>query len=59
MNRPMFSRQQAIRTLTRILPVVAGLYYTRTEYKLDGDSEVADNTKLKRNEYGFKVGIAF
>ena len=41
------------------LPVVAGLYYTRTEYKLDGDSEVADNTKLKRNEYGFKVGIAF
>ena len=41
------------------LPVVAGLYYTRTEYKLDGNSEVADNTKLKRDEYGFKVGIAF
>lgn len=41
------------------LPVVAGLYYTRTEYKLDEDSDVADNTKLKRDEYGFKVGIAF
>ena len=41
------------------LPVMAGLYYTRTEYKLDNDSYVADNTKLKRDEYGFKVGIAF
>ena len=41
------------------LPVMAGLYYTRTEYKLDGDSDVADNTRLKRNEYGFKVGVAF
>ena len=41
------------------LPVMAGLYYTRTEYKLDEDSPVADNTKLKRDEYGFKVGIAF
>jgi len=41
------------------LPVMAGLYYTRTEYKLDGDSEVADNTRLKRDEYGVKVGIAF
>lgn len=41
------------------LPVVAGLYYTRTEYKLDEDSEVADNTRLKRDEYGVKVGIAF
>ncbi|CRM71257.1 MULTISPECIES: outer membrane beta-barrel protein [Pseudomonas] len=41
------------------LPVMAGLYYTRTEYKLDGDSEVADNTRLKRDEYGVKLGIAF
>ncbi|TWC65602.1 outer membrane protein with beta-barrel domain [Pseudomonas sp. SJZ103] len=41
------------------LPVMAGLYYTRTEYKLDGDSDVADNTRLKRDEYGVKVGIAF
>jgi len=41
------------------LPVMAGLYYTRTEYKLDGDSEVADNTRLKRDEYGVKVGIPF
>lgn len=37
----------------------AGLYYTRNEYKLDQDSDVADNTKLKRDEYGLKVGIAF
>lgn len=41
------------------LPFMAGLYYTRTEYKLDEDSYVADNTKLKRDEYGFKVGLAF
>ncbi|MBD8495449.1 outer membrane beta-barrel protein [Pseudomonas syringae] len=41
------------------LPIQAGVYYTRTEYKLDGDSEVADNTKLKRDEFGVKVGMAF
>ncbi|EPL10505.1 outer membrane beta-barrel protein [Pseudomonas sp. CF161] len=41
------------------LPVMAGVYYTRTEYTLDQDSDVADNTKLKRDEYGVKVGIAF
>ncbi|HKS14332.1 MAG TPA: outer membrane beta-barrel protein [Pseudomonas sp.] len=41
------------------MPIHAGVYYTRTEYKLDGDSDVADNTKLKRDEYGFKVGLAF
>lgn len=41
------------------LPVQAGVYYTRTEYKLDEDSEAADNTKLKRDEFGFKVGLAF
>lgn len=41
------------------LPIQAGVYYTRTEYKLDGDSEVADSTKLKRDEFGVKVGLAF
>ncbi|WP_060510956.1 outer membrane beta-barrel protein [Pseudomonas sp. NBRC 111124] len=41
------------------MPVQAGVYYTRTEYKLDEDSPVADNTKLKRDEFGFKVGLAF
>lgn len=41
------------------MPVQAGVYYTRTEYKLDEDSEAADNTKLKRDEFGFKVGLAF
>ncbi|MGE8410588.1 MAG: outer membrane beta-barrel protein [Pseudomonas sp.] len=41
------------------LPVQVGAYYTRTEYKLDNDSPVADNTKLKRDEFGVKVGLAF
>ncbi|MBF8781906.1 outer membrane beta-barrel protein [Pseudomonas fulva] len=41
------------------LPVQAGVYYARTEYKLDDDSPVADNTKLKRDEFGVKVGLAF
>jgi len=41
------------------MPILAGLYYTRTEYKLDEDSDVADNIKLKRDEFGVKVGIAF
>ena len=41
------------------MPIQVGAYYTRTEYKLDGDSPVADNTKLKRDEFGVKVGLAF
>ncbi|KAF1053014.1 MAG: hypothetical protein GAK43_01634 [Stenotrophomonas maltophilia] len=41
------------------LPIQAGVYYTRTEYKLDEDSDIADNTKLKRDEFGVKVGLAF
>lgn len=41
------------------MPIYAGVYYTRTEYKLDEDSPVADNTKLKRDEFGVKVGLAF
>ena len=41
------------------LPLQVGAYYTRTEYKLDQDSDVADNTKLKRDEFGVKVGMAF
>ena len=41
------------------LPIQAGVYYTRTEYKIDEDSPVADNTKLKRDEFGMKVGLAF
>lgn len=41
------------------LPIFAGLYYEHTTYKLDEDSYVADNTRLKRHEYGFKVGMAF
>ena len=41
------------------LPVHAGVYYTRTEYQLDEDSDVADDTKLKRDEFGVRVGLAF
>ena len=41
------------------MPINAGVYYTRTEYKIDEDSPVADNTKLKRDEFGLKVGLAF
>ena len=41
------------------MPINAGVYYTRTEYKIDEDSPVADNTKLKRDEFGMKVGLAF
>jgi len=41
------------------MPIQLGAYYTRTEYKLDEDSEVADNTRLKRDEFGVKVGLAF
>ena len=41
------------------MPINAGVYYTRTEYKIDEDSPVADNTKLKRDEFGVKVGLAF
>lgn len=41
------------------LPIHTGVYYTRTQYQLDEDSEVADATKLKRDEFGVRVGLAF
>ena len=41
------------------LPIQAGVYYTRTEYRLDDETLLADNTELKRDEYGFKIGLAF
>lgn len=41
------------------LPVYAAAYYTYTEYKLDGDSNLSSDTKLKRDEYGIKLGLAF
>nr|WP_314617935.1 hypothetical protein [uncultured Pseudomonas sp.] len=40
-------------------PIQAGVYYIRTHYELDEDSLVADNTELKRDEYGVKLGLAF
>ncbi|HKS14333.1 MAG TPA: hypothetical protein VJS90_14990, partial [Pseudomonas sp.] len=41
------------------LPVHASVYYTRTDYDLEGGSPVTDNTRLKRDEYGFKLGLVF
>ncbi|MFV3405373.1 MULTISPECIES: outer membrane beta-barrel protein [Pseudomonas] len=41
------------------MPVQAGVYYTRTEYQADENSAVLDNDKLKRDEFGVKVGLAF
>ncbi|HYQ51061.1 MAG TPA: hypothetical protein VES70_11590, partial [Pseudomonas sp.] len=40
-------------------PIYAGVYYTRTNYELDEDTLLADNTELKRDEYGVKLGISF
>lgn len=41
------------------MPISTSLYYTQTRYELDSDSVVADNTKLKQEEVGLKVGLAF
>jgi len=40
-------------------PIQAGLYYIQTKYELDDESLAADNTELKRDEYGVKLGMAF
>lgn len=41
------------------LPIMAGVYYVRSEFKADEDSDVLDNTRLKRDEFGVKVGLSF
>lgn len=41
------------------MPVSTSLYYTQTRYELDSDSAVAERSKLKQEEVGFKVGLAF
>lgn len=40
------------------LPLTAGLYYTKTNYQLKDKHHVA-NTKLKNDEFGVKLGLAF
>lgn len=40
------------------LPLTAGVYYTKTNYELKDKYHVA-NTKLKNDEFGVKVGLAF
>ena len=41
------------------MPVSASLYYTQTRYQIDSGSEVADETELKQEQVGLKVGLAF
>ncbi|TBU97245.1 hypothetical protein [Stutzerimonas kirkiae] len=41
------------------LPVSAGLYYTQTRYQLDSGNVVAQRTKLKQEQVGLKLGLAF
>jgi len=41
------------------LPVSTSLYYSQTRYELDSSSAVAERTKLKQEEVGLKIGLAF
>ncbi|MBW5412065.1 outer membrane beta-barrel protein [Pseudomonas sp. MAG002Y] len=41
------------------MPVMVGVYYVHNEYKLKNNLDVADDVKLKANEYGAKVALAF
>lgn len=40
-------------------PFTAGVYYTQTNYELDDDELLADNTELESNEFGVKLGVLF
>ena len=40
------------------LPITAGLYYTKHNLQLKEKDQIA-GTKLKNDEYGFKLGLAF
>lgn len=41
------------------LPISTSLYYTQTRYELDSNSEIAERSKLKQEQIGLKVGLAF
>ena len=41
------------------MPISTSLYYTQTRYELDSSSEFAENSKLKQEQVGLKVGLAF
>ncbi|TLX56618.1 hypothetical protein DN824_15280 [Stutzerimonas nosocomialis] len=41
------------------VPISTSLYYTQTRYELDSNSEFAENSKLKQEQIGLKVGLAF
>ena len=41
------------------LPISTTLYYNQTNYKLDGDSPLANVSKLKEQEVGVRLGMAF
>ena len=38
------------------MPISTSLYYTQTRYELDSNSELAENSKLKQEQVGLKVG---
>jgi len=41
------------------LPVSTSLYYTQTRYELDSNSAIAERSKLKQEQVGLRVGLAF
>jgi len=41
------------------IPISTSLYYTQTRYELDSNSALAENSKLKQEQVGLKVGLAF
>ena len=40
-------------------PISTSLYYTQTRYELDSSRTIAENSKLKQEQVGVKVGLAF
>lgn len=41
------------------LPISTSLYYTQTRYQLDSSSTFAERSKLKQEQVGLKLGLAF
>ena len=41
------------------LPISTSLYYTQTRYGLDSNSAIAERSKLKQEQVGLRVGLAF
>ena len=41
------------------LPISTSLYYTQTRYQVDSNSDLVERTKIKQEQVGLKVGLAF